>query len=80
MPYYDSILQEWKCKYCHAPYYNELSAKGCENNHEIVFIEMHREDLQRLMQFLYTKDETLLTERLIKTLRKYSSSMKGNIV
>jgi hypothetical protein len=77
VPIYDPGTKEWRCKYCNVSYYNELSAKGCESNHEVVLIEIYREDLMRLMQFLYTKDETLLTDRLIKTLRKYSSNLKG---
>jgi hypothetical protein len=77
VPYKDEHTGEWKCKHCHKPHHNELSAKGCELSHEVVLIEVYREDLQRLMQFLYTKDEQLLTDRLIKTLRKYTTQMKG---
>lgn len=78
MPYKDEVTGDWHCKYCDASYYNELSAIGCEHNHEIVYIPMFREDLQRLLQFLYLKDESLLTERLITTLRKYTIKIKGS--
>ena len=69
---------EWECKYCHSIFPTEIKALGCEKAHEIILVPLYREDIQRLIQFLYTKDEALLTERLTKTLLKYNTAMKGS--
>lgn len=77
MPYKDD-LGRWHCKYCDDDFPNELGAQGCENNHEIIYIPFYKEDLQRLLQFMFTKDDNLLTERLVKLLQHYTTHMKGS--
>jgi hypothetical protein len=70
-------FNSWECKYCHKIYKLELIALGCENSHGIVYVPIRKEDLQRLIQFIYTKDERLLTETLMETLMAYTSNMHG---
>jgi hypothetical protein len=70
-------FNEWKCKFCSMTYKLETMALACEQAHEVVFVPIYREDLQRLMQFILTKDERLITERLGQTLSKYSHGLKG---
>jgi len=66
------------CKYCDSgPYNNQLLALSCENSHDYIYVPFKYEDLQRLLQFVATGNRKLLTESLMKTLKKYSSRMSG---
>jgi len=67
----------WECKYCHKDYKLELMALGCEQSHEIIYLPIRKDDLQRLIQFIYMKDERLLTPTLLETLMPYSQNMRG---
>ena len=68
----------WYCKHCNSgPYNNQLLALSCEQAHDIIYVPFKIEDLQRLIQFINTKDDRLLTESLVKTLKKYSSNMRN---
>lgn len=62
----------YKCVYCGKEFDNEEVAKRHESNdHDIIFIELERTDLNRLVNFIATKEDSLITERLRKTLLKY---------
>lgn len=67
----------WKCNTCGLVYQREPYAYGCEQSHDTIYIKLHRDDLQRLIQFLYTGDTELISKRLMKTLLKYNTQMKG---
>ena len=67
----------WKCSICGKIYNRDIMAVSCEKGHDLITIQIKRDDLFRLVQFLYTRDEELLSESLIKTLTKYSKQMKG---
>lgn len=63
------------CSVCGESYNRELYALSCEKGHDIVYVPIKREDLFRLIQFIYVKDDSLLTESLVKTLQKYRSQL-----
>lgn len=65
----------WQCSFCGSVYTKETDAFSCEKSHEIVLVEFRREDLFRLIQFIYTRDEELLTKSLMKTLMKYKKGI-----
>lgn len=67
----------WECKICHTIYDRDILALSCEQGHDIIYIPVHREDLFKLIQFMYTKDESLLSKTLVETLQKYT---RGNYV
>jgi len=60
-----------RCFYCGKLYTTEQKARECENKHDIVFVPILREDLNRLVNFIATGDRSLLTERLSRLLFKY---------
>ena len=62
----------WKCSICGSLHPRDVYALSCEQSHELVYIPIKQEDLLRLIQFLYTKDESLLNKSLVETLLKYS--------
>lgn len=57
-----------RCYYCGKYYRTPEKARECENSHDVVFVPMLREDLNRLINFIATGDRGLLTERLSRTL------------
>lgn len=63
-----------RCFYCGKLYTTEIKARECENTHDVVFVPILREDLNRLINFIATGDKALLTERLSRTLFKYFRS------
>lgn len=71
------IEEGWKCSICGDIYSTDILAVSCEQSHEYVYVPIKQSDLFRLMQFIITKDDALLTESLMKTLTKYSRKVKG---
>lgn len=65
------------CSICKQEYKNKMFADACEKNHNTIYIELTREELFKLLQFLYTNDRSLITPEFIKKLSKYN---KGSYV
>lgn len=69
----------YRCAICKKKFKNknDLKAKQlareCEKNHDIVMVPMLKSDIQRLLAFLVSKNEELLTRTLWDTLRQYRS-------
>lgn len=64
---------KYKCMFCSFEHY--LSAHVYSHmleSHDYVLVPMLREELVRLLQFIMTKDESLITEELYKKLRDFS--------
>ncbi len=68
-------MEEHTCAICGMAYSNPAMALSCEQSHDTIYVAFKRSDLFNLVNFLYTRDSSLLTESLVKTLMKY---MKGN--
>lgn len=68
--------REWyRCIYCSKEYDKEDTAKKCLDSHELVLLPISRTDLNRLNQFLYLREEKLLTESLVKIIQKYVKNL-----
>jgi len=63
----------YKCVYCNAEHNTSIGAVKCAQSHNLVVVYLTREDLTALIRFLYSKDDSLLTESLIDRLMKYKS-------
>lgn len=63
------------CKYCHKQYKDEFKADVCLEDHELIYVALSKTDLNRLINFLYLKDDSLLTNTLVESLNKY---LRGN--
>jgi hypothetical protein len=61
----------WECNICGELHRLEPWALSCEQGHEMILVKFKQDDLFKLIQFIYTKDDDLLTESLVKTLMKY---------
>jgi hypothetical protein len=65
----------YACSYCQEQYSDPVRADSCRDSHELIYIGLSRNDLSRLIQFLYLKNDDLLTDSLVRNLNKY---LKGN--
>lgn len=70
-------LGGYKCAICGLVYDRDTLAYACEKSHEYIYMMIRREDLFKLVQFIYTGDTSLLSDSLMATLRKYQ---KGKYV
>lgn len=62
----------YKCIVCGKMYEKRDNALICEQDHDIIYVKFKREDLFKLVQFIMTKDESLLSKSLVSTLMKYN--------
>ena len=65
----------YACGYCGKVFPNPIGADDCKTKHELIYVPITKSDLNRLINFIYLKDESLLTQSLIDTLSKY---LRGN--
>lgn len=61
---------EWICSVCGEVRKNPADADSCRDKHDIIYVPFLREDLNRLLHFIYQPDESLITETMVKTIRK----------
>ena len=62
----------YECSYCHRIYTDPTKADVCRDDHELVYVQIAREDLMRILQFIHLKNEELITPRIIETLNRYA--------
>lgn len=65
----------WLCSYCGTEYDTPIKAEKCLKKHELIYVPLSRGDLNRLINFIYIKDDELLTKTMMDTLTTY---LKGN--
>ena len=60
------------CLYCEKERLKKKDAEQCVKDHELILVPIARNDLGRLQQFFYLKEEKLLSKSLINTVSKYA--------
>ena len=63
---------KYKCGYCGKIYDRDQEADTCKQSHNLLYLPLSAEDINRLHLYLYNGDENLLTESLIKQIKKYA--------
>jgi hypothetical protein len=58
------------CSYCEKKYSHPQAADQCRDSHDLIYIALTKEDLNRLLMFLQLKQDELLTRSLVKSLTK----------
>jgi hypothetical protein len=61
------------CEICEKEFKNPEDARKCNFSHDIVYLPIERADLKGLVQFIYTGEQRLLSNSLIKLLIKYGN-------
>ena len=66
------INGKFKCIFCDYTHTSSgMVDAHRDTEHDYVLVPMLQDDLARLIQFMYTKEDGLITERLYVTLRDY---------
>lgn len=60
----------YQCSYCHKLFDSPQKADACRNKHDLIYIGMTGTDLQNLVNFIFTKDDRLISEGLYHALQK----------
>ncbi len=60
-----------KCAYCNTFFEIEEDARTCYDSHDIIFVMLSRSDLNRLLDFMYSKNEKHIGPTLMRNLEKY---------
>ena len=61
----------YQCSYCYKEYTDPVKADVCRDEHDLIYVPLTLEDIFALNAFMVTKDERILTETLVKQIRKY---------
>jgi hypothetical protein len=76
----EHAYNDFECDICHKrPFKLRTYAEACELSHMVVYVPIHRDDLQHLLMFLTAPSEEnlqLIPKRLLEELWKYSK-IKG---
>lgn len=67
----DRITGKYICSYCLKQYDQWQEADACRDTHDLLYVQISKQDLNRLIMFLTLKDDSLLTKTLISSLYKY---------
>jgi hypothetical protein len=67
----DRITGRYKCSYCSKDFLTPAEADACRDEHDLLYVQISKQDLNRLIMFLQLKDDSLLTKTLLHSLYKY---------
>lgn len=67
----DRITGKYICSYCLKQYDQWQEADNCRDAHDLLYVQISKQDLNRLIMFLTLKDDSLLTKTLVSSLYKY---------
>lgn len=60
---------QWICSVCRQIKKNPAEADSCRDKHDIVYVGFMREDLNRLLHFVYQPDPSLITETMVTAMK-----------
>lgn len=63
----------YRCGYCRKEYKERNEAIKHEEKHDLALVPIAKEDLNRLLLFIYGRDKTLLSQNLIGILQRYNT-------
>lgn len=64
----------YKCGYCGKEFIGKTAmadAEICKESHALIYLQLSKEDLQKLIMFIYSKDDRVLPETLVERLQSY---------
>jgi len=64
------MASKYKCSYCQKEFAHPNDMDKCRLSHNLVYIELTKEDLNRLNLFLFSGDTSLITETMSRSIRK----------
>ena len=67
----NKLTGKYLCSHCLKEFDQWQEADECRDKHNLLYVQISKEDLNRLVMFLNLKDDSLLTKSLIDSLYKY---------
>lgn len=67
----------YQCTFCEKRYDKQRDAVKCETDHDIVFLQISRDNIRRLRNILQTSDSPLITKELYQLIAK-AARLRGN--
>lgn len=64
----------YACGYCKKEYsgMNGISdAEACKESHNLIYLQLSQDDLQRLLMFIYSKEDRVLGDSIVDRLQSY---------
>lgn len=58
----------WACGVCEKQYPDSAKADACRSSHELIYVAFTLAEINRLLNFIYTREESLITEAMVKKL------------
>ncbi len=71
---------KFKCLFCEFTHHLSSHVYSHMLEHDYFLVPMTREEIVRLMQFIFTKDDSLIPESLYKRLRDFSTYREKNLL
>ena len=65
------VYNGYACGYCGKVYTDATKADVCRDEHALIYVPLSVTDLNRLLNFIHTKNEEYLTPTLMSTLQRY---------
>ncbi len=64
----------YACAYCKKEFKSNTAlsdAENCKESHNLIYLAISQEDLNNLVNFIYSHDERLLKNNIVERLQKY---------
>jgi hypothetical protein len=64
----------YACAYCKKNFVGQNAlqeSENCKENHSLIYLAISQEDLNNLVNFIFTHDERLLKNNIVDRLQKY---------
>jgi len=65
------LTGKYICSYCLKEFDQWQEADTCRDAHDLIYVQISKQDLNRLIMFMHLKDDSLITESLMSSLNKY---------
>jgi hypothetical protein len=64
----------YACGYCKKEFTGKdgmAQAENCKDSHNLIYLQLSKEDLQKLIMFIYSKDDRVLSDTIVERLQSY---------
>jgi hypothetical protein len=73
----NKVKNGYQCGYCKKFFTDPIECDSHKETHKLIYLALSQEDLNRLVQFIYSKDDRILGGDLVDRLQSY---LKGSFI
>ena len=67
----NKIKEGYECGYCKKFFSDPVECDSHKETHKLIYLALSQEDLNRLIQFIYSKDDRVLGDSIVNRLQSY---------